>query len=245
MKPAAGGRSKVEILSYHMIRQFSYDGTFLNQLHMDIPAFSFVHANDFYWFYTGNNHAYSPYRLFRTDHTFTSVRNYLTDHSNMLPLTDTNFGQGAGVTFRESLYNKIYRITGDSLVLSYTIKFPGMEIPSAIHEMQPMEVVEYLKQSHYASIRCYLENQAYTYLLILENKSDEPPLFYHWIIDKNNRRETIIKSEMIRDSYLLSPQLLTEDNQLHFIGYPVENENEQVNPELNPSIVIVDISGDI
>jgi hypothetical protein len=232
----------VEVLSNKMIQRYAYDGKPLEHLHVDISVFSFVHTDDGYWFYGGNNKMFSPYRLFQTDSSCNSIREYLTDDSEMLPMMETNFGNGAYLTFWESLYHKIYHITNDSLKLSYTVEFPGLEIPSDAHKMPPMEVIPYLKRFHYATIRCYLENQKYVYLMVIENKGDDMPAIYHWFINKLNGHETIIQTDLILNSYLLSPQLLTEDNGLYYIGYPIENREEEVNPDSNPSIVMIDIS---
>jgi hypothetical protein len=118
-------------------------------------------------------------------------------------MMENNFGRGAYLTFLESFYTKIYRIENDSLKLSYTVKFPGLEIPSDVYDLQPLEVVEYLRQFNYATIRSYLENKKYIYLMIIENKSNEKPTVYHWIINKYNDHEVIIKMNMIIDSYFV------------------------------------------
>ncbi|MDR1896348.1 MAG: 6-bladed beta-propeller [Prevotellaceae bacterium] len=232
----------VEILSNRMIQCYSYDGRFKESLKIDIPAFSFARSENRYWFYTGNNKAYSPYRLFQTDDKFSVVREYLNNDSRMLPMMEPVFRNGAYLTFWESLYSDVYRITNDDLELSCSIQFPGLEIPPDAHKMQPMEVIDYLKRFHFATIRCYMENQKYVYLMIVENRGENIPVIYQWIINKQGGHETIIQTDLLPGSYLLCPQLLTEDNILYYIGHPIENEGENVNLELNPSVVMIDIS---
>jgi hypothetical protein len=74
------------------------------------------------------------------------------------------------------------------------------------------------------------------------NKGKEMPDIYQWIINKDNGHETIVQTNLVMGSYLLSPQLLTADNLLYYIGYPIENGGEEVTTDANPSIVMIDIS---
>jgi hypothetical protein len=231
----------IEVLtSNNVIQQYAYDGMPLAQINITIPAFSFANVNNEYWIYTGNNKVYSPYRLFHSKDGLNSFQAYLTDDSNILPLMENNFGGNVYLTFWESLYPKTYKIMGDSLY-SYTIKFPGLNIPPAVHTKSAMEVIPYLQQLHYASIRTYFENATFIYFLIYEVKGKEIPVVYHWIINKDDRNETVIKQTNVEDdSYTLHPQLLTKDNLLYFIGNPVENKFADF--DSNPMIVIVDIA---
>ena len=234
--------STIEILSYNSIIFFSYSGKPFKTEKIDIPASSFTKENDYYWFYIGNDITYSKYRLFQTDDKFNIINNYLSDKSNMLPIMEYNFRQSPFNTFRESFFNNIYNINGDSLTMSYTVKFPGMEFPDYAHNLHPLEVVQYLKQQHYASIMCYLENDNYIYMQIMECETNASIKYYHWIINKNNNQEKIIRTGFIIDSYLSSPQLLTKDNKLYFLGYPIETEEEYIDPNTNPSLVIINLS---
>jgi len=116
-----------------------------------------------------------------------------------------------------------------------------------VHKMPPMEAFEFLQKCHYAYIKSYLENDTYIYLQIGEIQEGNEKVLYHWIINKrNNYQEKILKVDLFKDpnftdSYLVSPQLLTEDNFLYFLGYPIEKENDDIDFDLNPSIVIINL----
>ena len=246
-------KSIVEVLDGYRIIYFSYDGTPIKSEMINVGgngtwAAAFTYVKDYYWFYTGNNIAISKYRLVQSDKNFNIVTRYLSDKSKMLPFEEYNFHQCSYHTFRETFYNNLYYIKEDSLYLAYTIDFGGIGIPAEVHKIPPLTVMEYLRNRHYAVINCYLENDNYIYMLIMENDANSDTFFYHWIIDKNNNyQEKIIKisnPELIRNSYLNSPQLLTDDNLLYFLGYPIENENDNdnIDYDLNPSIVIINLS---
>ena len=233
--------SLIEILADNKILFFSYDGIFLKSEKINIPAISFTCVNGNYWFYAGNNSVYSEYRLFNTDKKFNIVGKYLSDKSNMLPMMmDYNFNQSLYNTFRESFYNNIYCIKEDSLFLPYLIKFPNLEIPADVHSMPPLEVGAYLRNIHYASIYCYLENDNYIYMLVTESDGNRGGANYHWIIDKkNNYHERIFKVDVINETYLFIPQLLTDDNYIYFFRHPFGKGNGNINYDLNPSLVLV------
>ena len=236
-------KSVVEVLADNSIFSFSFDGTPIKSERLAIDGvWTFTFANDYYWFYTGNNTEYSTHRLVQTDKEFNIINGYLSDKSNMLPMMEYNFKQSPYHTFRETFYYNMYSIQGDSLSLLHTIKFPDMKFPSDIHNLPPMEVVQTLRNSHYATILCYLENDNFIYFLISEHDSNAPATIYHWIINKKSNQEKIIKIDLIEGSYLMYPQLLTDDNLLYFLGYPIENKNEETDPDENPSVIIINIS---
>lgn len=238
-------KSTVEILADYRIICFSFDGAPIEVKKYDFDgngASSFTYVDNEYWLYTGNNTAFSTYRLYQTDQNFNIIQRHLSDKSNMLPLNEANFKQSPYNTFRETFYHNMYAIQNNSLALLHTVKFPGMEFPSEIHKLPPLEVIQSLRNSHYASILCYLENDNFIYMFVVEYDPDVTETIYHWTINKNNNQERIIKTNGIDGSYLTSPQLLTDDNFLYFLGYPIENENDDINPEENPSVVIINLS---
>lgn len=236
----------IEILAYNGIYKYSYDGLFLQKKVCDYPATAFLCSNNGdYWLYIGNNTDFSTHKLIQTDNELRSTNKYLESQSNMLPVVENNFGKGKDfTTFHESFNNQLYIIKNDSVIPSYLIQFPNLEIPTSAFSMDPMELLPFLKQNNWAMVQCYLENKKYIYLLIKENNPIENKnIFYHWIIDKDNNSYSIINQNHVTpDSYLLSPQLLTSKNELIYIGYPIENENELANTETNPSIFIIDLS---
>ena len=68
-----------------------------------------------------------------------------------------------------------------------------------------------------------------------------PQLFY-WIINKKNKEERIIHiKDFIEESYLLFPQIISNNDTIFFIGYDTGNENEQVDQNSNPSIIEIKI----
>ena len=233
-------KQSLKVLSYNSIIHFSYDGMPIKNEKIDISASSFTSVNNYYWFYTGNDNSYSDNRLFQTDTNFNIIKKYLSEKSNMFPMMEYNFKQSPYNTFRESFYNNIYCIKEDTLSISYTVKFPDMEFPAEAHNISPMEVIEYLGQHHYALIMCYLENDNYIYMQVSENNIASKQLFYHWIINKKNGEEYVINTDFIIDSYLISPQILSNDNKLYFLGYLIEDEKAVYSNE-NPSIVIINL----
>lgn len=234
-------KSLIELLSYNTIISYSFNGASINNKETHIPASSFTKINKTYWFYTGNNVVHSKYRLFQTDEKFNIINKYLTNKSNMLPINEYNFKQSAYYTFSETFYNSIYKLKNNSLSMPYHIEFPNLEFPNGVHEVPAMDVIEYLKNYNYATIKCYLENDTYIYVLVLENNIDSMPNFYHWIINKTNNQEMIIKTDFIYDSYLTSPQILTDDNHLLFLGYLNETNEDLVDYNTNPSIIVIDL----
>jgi hypothetical protein len=233
---------RIELLSYGFIYRYDFEGTFINSLKLDIPAHSFLKTLNSYWFCTGNNTVYSKYRLFQTDHNLKPVNQYLKDESDILPVTEANFGKEYYLTFRESLYRNVYRIKNDSLQPSYTILTPGLEIPQKIHKMKSDDIITLLKSVSYITVMSCLENDNYVYFMLRENKGRDRTL-YHWIINKNKSTDLLMETNIHDDSYLSSPQLLTKDNVLYYLGYIIESGEKESDPELNPSIVMIDISG--
>lgn len=239
-------QKEIQILAYNGIYRYTYDGDFLEKKACEYPAASFFCSNnDNYWLYVGNNIDFNTHKLIRTDSKLNSTDKYLEIKSNMLPIVENNFGKGEDyTTFRESFNNQLYLIENDSLNPSFLIQFPDLEIPSSIFSMDPMEIIPFLKQNSWAMVQCYLENKKYIYLLIKENDPIEnKSIFYHWIIDKETNDYTITRQNHVTpDSYLLSPQLLTNNNELIYFGHLIERENDSINTEINPSVFIVNLS---
>ena len=242
--------STVELLTNQKVICFSYDGVPINSKDLAIPAHSFTVSDDFYWFCTSNNRIGHDHRLYVTDQNFQIINKFLSDKTNLLPFDEENFYQSPYITFREAFYRNLYTIKGDSLRLAYTLSFPNMEYPDEIHQMDPNSVLYYIRSLHTADLRCYLENDNYIYMFVTESSAENKyGILYHWIIDKKNHyQEKIIKiipSDIMINSYLCQPQLLTEDNLLYFMGYMIENEKDDtdtfINNDLNPSIVIIHI----
>jgi len=235
--------SSIEVLSRQSILSFTYDGSFIKREKIEFPAFSFTKVNNYYWFCVGNNRGYSEHRVLQTDLNFNITNRYLADNSDLWPISESNFQQSPYHTFRETFFNKIYRIENDTLCLSYDVKVPDLELPSEVHKVPLMEMGDYLKQHSYATILHYLENDTYTYMMITEYNNNRAASTYHWIINKTNGKNIIIKPEqLIEGAYLFSPQVLTEDDSLYFLGYLIEKEDDSADFDLNPSIVVVNLA---
>lgn len=234
---------QVEILTNAGMYNYQYDGQFIRKTEQSIPALSFAIAQDsIYWLHTGNNDWYSPHKLFKTNERFTTLTGYLEDGSRTLPTVEINFGKESYLTYRESLHNQLYRILGNTITQSYDVKFPGMEIPKSLLQSDPMEMLPQLAKLNYAMVSAYFENKDFLFLCIMENREHDEIHFYYWITDKRNQNEKIIEVEQVTpDSYLLSPQFLTENNLLYFIGYPNEHPDDVVNPDANPSVFLIDL----
>lgn len=236
-------KKQVEIITDAGISQYMYSGQYINRINNSIPAFSFaIEQDSIYWLYMGKNEGYSPYKLFKTNNLLTDPIGFFNEESRILPSIEYTFGKESFLTYRESFKNQLYRIKGDTIIQTYDVKFPNMEIPKSLLQSDPMELLPQLAKLNYAMVRAYFENKDFVYLLVTENRETNEPHFYYWIIDKRNQKEKIIELEQVTpDSYLLSPQLLAEDNLLYLIGYPNEHLNDDVNPEANPSIFIINL----
>lgn len=234
---------QVEIFTNATICRYAYGGHYINNITCDYPASSFIKGDtDGYWIYTGNNKNFSPYKLFKCNDSITTHTGYLKSEWEMFSLMENNFGYGEAIcTFHEGFNNQLYKINNDSVIPTYYLSFPRLELPASLYTTPPMEVLPFLKTFDWASVKSYFENDNFVYLLIMVNhKNGIEPDFYHWIVNKENKEGTIIKQNNVSpDSYLLSPKYLTLDNRLFFIGYPIENENDLANPDTNPSILVV------
>lgn len=237
----------VDVLALNTIYRYTYNGNFIEKIPIEYPAFSFHKENSkSYWLYIGNNQSYSSYKLFKIDKETNSVNKYLTSNTNILPISENNFHKcGAYTTFHESYSNNLYRINQDSLQQTHSISFKNLNFELSMIPKDPMKFISYQKQTHFAMVRCYLENKNYIYLQVLENIPNENNgNFYHWFINKHTQKNLVVKQNqnVPPDSYLYSPQILTENNELYFIGYPLEKEDDIANIEENPSVIIITIS---
>ncbi len=91
------------------------------------------------------------------------------------------------------------------------------------------------------SLKCHLS----LYIHVFENIPNEKNgNFYHWFINKKTNANTVIQQpqNISPDSYLYSPQILTADNELYFIGYPLEKEDDVANINENPSVIVLSVS---
>ena len=70
-------KSIIEVLTNEKIVFFTFDGTPIESKKIDLGgiwAASFTYVDNNYWFYTGNNTAFSSYRLYQTDQSFNIIK---------------------------------------------------------------------------------------------------------------------------------------------------------------------------
>ena len=236
---------QIMIQDLHKIISYDYDGRFVKSISYDIPAFSFTKNNNYYWFYTGRNKAYSNYMLCKADSALQNKTDHLEQHSNLLPMIGKNWNKGFRTTFSENFMNRVYYIKDENLICSYEIDFGSLSIPMEVYTVSAFEALPILQNKHYAMIERYLDNGNYAFFLISEHKPSEDVKFYHWIIDKNdqNRQEFVINLHNIStDSYLFNPQSLAQNNTLYFLGYPIlDDKNDLTYENENPSVISINL----
>ncbi|MBQ8529964.1 MAG: 6-bladed beta-propeller [Parabacteroides sp.] len=237
----------IEVLGQDAICQYISSGAFLKKIPHSYPAFSFCKEDEqTYWFYLGNNNLNGNNKVYKTDQTLNKVGGYLESNPKMLPLMEQNFHKGDDyLTFHEGFNTHLYRIQKHELVETYNVSLGNLAINLQDFPSDPMQLLPYLQKKNYANIQCYLENNQYIYLLIAEHVPNQKGnSIYHWFIQKETQKEFFIKQPegITPDSYLYAPQVLTSENLLYFIGYPLESSETVSLGETNPSIIILDLS---
>lgn len=236
----------IDILALNAIYEYTYTGDFINKIQIEQPAFSFYkESKELYWLYVGNNVSYNDFRLFKVNDKDEILDSYLKNKYNLLPISETNFHKtGDLLTFHESFNNDLYMIAEGNIKKVHTVSFGNMNLNLDNAPKDPIDFISYLNQNHYAMVRNYLENKNYIYLQISEHiPNSNENKFYHWFINKKNHTNTIVEqpANIPSDSYLYTPQVLTADNKLYFLGYILEKEDDEIIGEENPSVVIVNI----
>lgn len=234
----------LNVLSNNQICQYDVQGQFIQKTKLDIPALSFSidHVGK-YWFYVGNNALAGKSRVIHANSSLKNISSFLSLDTSLSPLFEDNWGKGEYITFRESLDHHLYMVKKDSLKLVHHIKFPHYELPENLHTTPSHEIIELLHKSNYAIIKNYQENNEYIFMLVfLNHENVEFPDVYYWIINKYNREDKIIKigTDISFESFLYYPQYLSSDNELYFLGYPVEIKDEELT-KTNPVIVAISI----
>lgn len=240
-------RKLIEILSGDYVCTYDYSGNFVNKLSHHQSAFSFaIDEKENYWFYLGNNSATDDAKMVKMDALCQNPQKLLREKSTLLPMIEANFGKGSAIlTFKEALSHDIYAIADGNLEKNYSLYFPGYYLPKKLHETPPMEVVDLLRKSNYASILYCSENQEYLLLHLLLNKVDRDNTeMYYWIYKKSSNEDVVISLDKAipTDSYVYYPQFLTENGKLYLIGFVANGENVALNTEENPAIVVVDVN---
>lgn len=232
----------IDILSDNYIYQYNKDGSFAGMLENPFPASSFAIDNmRNYWLYTGIPTPEINGRIVKCNAKMQPETYYLDEQILSLPLSELNFNKGVNITFRESLNHILYKIEDGTFKTACMLKLPGYELPDRLKNLTPTEILPELSKLSYAIIRNYLENKKYICIqLFLYESGVEKPQIAYWMINKENKKDVIytLDKNISYESYLCYPQYLSEENDLFFMGYLGDKENEFVDSNANPSIVV-------
>lgn len=237
-------RKIVEILGVNRINKYSYDGENFGSMKIDNSYMSFIHYNNQYLFSTGHAPEYD-YLVYNSDEKMQNIKGCIPRETRLpIPVTEKNFNESPIITYHESYCHEIYHLNNNVMELAYHLNFPKLELPEDFFKTSsPMELTDVLNSNNFAMVSCCMENQQYLFMRIFEYTQKENVNIYLWIIDKQNAKSKIIKLDNVPfESYLCSPQVMTEDNKVWFMGYNISSEKDQYDDGLNPSIISVDIS---
>lgn len=214
----------VEVLDAQNIFRYDYDGNFISKEQVDLPFSSFIYNDGYYWFASGNNSLCGDYELYKYDKSFKQLDG-VCEHKIGICIDEDNFGKGTILTYRNTFSHDVYQIIDNDAILTYTFKFPGLEIPKSLYNANVMTAMQEIESNNFAVIRRFIENERYIFMLIQEYKSENNGLsLYYWIIDKENNDERIVEfnnlklDEFKTEIYYLNPQVLDKDNMLYFVG---------------------------
>lgn len=232
----------VEILEPQKIYTYDDDGRFLRNKDLPISACSFIRVDGNYWICNGRT-GNEPHVVFLLDDQLKQKAAFL-DGKADIPIMEDNFGRSPVSSFHESFTHDIYHLDGDSLHLAYVVESPGLEIPEGLFTGDPMTIMQKMQSNDFVVIKCFLENEAYIYMLVQEYaKGSEGVRDYHWVIDKRTGEERIVDVGIpANGSFHDNPQLLTADHIVYFLGYPIVKATDSYNAEENPHIVGLDLS---
>ena len=232
---------EVEVYTLHKYIKYDYDGNFKLSEKVDMDCVSIFHDKDGYWASTGANTYFSEYELFKTDEHFNIKKKFI-NRGMQVSCMSPNFWDCPVKVYTFQFSNDIYHIdtAKDTVILAYTFKFPGMEIPEVFQTGNMEEAIKKAENReipNYTERICYLESEQYIYQLVAEGENNngiDNAIYtcYHWIIDKKTNKELIIyvgKIDRVLDSYQYSPQFLDDNNILYFLGTDYETyKNDSV-----------------
>lgn len=232
----------IEVLDHKAIVSYRLNGEFIEKVELEIPAFSFALANNNYWFYVGDNPAASQFKLIETDRNFTKVNEHFLIREKGIPLVENNFSKNGSLTFRETFNPKTYKL-GDGLTQTYHIDFGKLQVSEEILSAGPPYSFDKLMEIDYATIYAYMENKDYAFLQITTTKPNSTnPEMYYLIVDKKTDKEKLIRiKDFAENSYLLFPELISDNNTIYFVGYDIADKDEWTNDDSNPSIIEIGV----
>lgn len=198
---------------------YGLDGTFRNteSLEISISALALGDKNK-YWIYTGRNSIFGPDRLLLYKGA-QKEKGFLPFDTERSPADSECFSNSPICTFQESFYENIYHIKGDSLLLKYKLDFGSLQVPKNVLDGTDEMFRNFIKQNPYMAVFRYLENNHFIYAGLIEYDGEELKALYHWVIDKRNDKDVIIKMEPKNEFFmgLQYPLQLTENDELVFL----------------------------
>lgn len=248
-------KGQVDVMTNNAVLGYSLQsGRLVERLALPFPAFSFaLDGVGNYWFYTGGNFGEEHYKVARTDSLLQHSCGFLPSGGNLLPMVEPNWGKCSYLTYHESLSHDLHLVEEGELQLAHKVSFPGYDLPEDLFDQtDPMKTMDILKQTDYAVIKTYAENDRYLFVYVLLMKAAREkglpsvPDMYYWLVDKPGKKEKIIKLDagVGADSYLFNPQLLSEDNKLYCLGHLLEsvgNAEQFSEDNVNPVVAVIDL----
>ena len=232
----------LEVLDHKAIVSYRLNGEFIEKVELEIPAFSFALADNNYWFYVGDNPSTSQFRLIETDRSFTKINEYFPIREKGMPLVENNFSKNGALTFRETFNPKTYKLS-DELTHTYHIDFGKLQVSEEILSSGYPFIFDKLMEIEYATIYAYMENNDFAFLQITTTKPNSTnPEMYYLIIDKKTNKEKLIRiKDFAENSYLLFPELISDNNTIYFVGYDIADIDEWTDDASNPSIIEISV----
>ena len=109
----------------------------------------------------------------------------------------------------------------------YKLNFGKLQVPQNVLDGTDEDFGNFIKQNPYIAVFRYLENNHFIYAGLIEYDGKELKALYHWVIDKRNDKDAIIKMEP-ENTYFMGlqyPLQLTENDELVFLmNSPFFNE---------------------
>lgn len=220
----------VEILAFGGISVYDFNGGFVKKMTDSIPATSFAKdQQNNYWFSTGNNYHYSKNKVHKTGN---NQHLEFIPSTNLLPTQENNFSNfsSSDITYHESFSYDLYKVD-DKGNLAQTLKvdFGNFNILDIGKDVDMFTYFDALQKKDFITIRLYFDNADYQYIYtIINSKSRDVTRTFHWIIDKHSKKQYVlgIKTNK-RDWFLITPHMLTNNNELVLSGYTQSEINNQ------------------
>ena len=236
-------RKVVEVLVLDNILQYGYDGKFIGKRSVGQQFSRFAHDGDNYWFSVSGNTYASDYDLWKSDGTFKNMKSMLGFSCKISGVWDV-FGNGTVLTYFQPFTYDVYHFTNDSLALAYKIECPELELPESMTELEDIfKFHEELMKRNSLIVQLCLENERYLCFALSVCKKDGDEDAYLWLVDKTTWQDRLLQlDDDVLASFWGHPQLLSSDNLLYFVGYPLTKGGVVNDESVNPHLVAVDVA---